>query len=227
MKFLSIDCAYSSIACLYVEIDIKYKDFITQAQYGRESIENQIPRVFNKDGRGFAQILYNYCGSIVDGRKISDLTKYDKIRALKLFLCALDRRLNLNDLDPSMLTVLIESQPNQIGGKFGAKLNLDTLAIENIIHYHYCGRFPVVLMNAKLKNSIGLAPRLEFENFITEKMNQKQKYAARKKHTSENFRYFAKVFNMDISAIPTEYFDDAADAFSQILVYIRDNSLMK
>jgi hypothetical protein len=104
---------------------------------------------------------------------------------------------------------LIERQPGRIGN-YG---NNDALVISHLIEYHFMQYDKVsVFMSPKLKNSVVLHPSCQRDI---------KDYKKRKQQSVENFKYFIKQFNITYTKQQSTKLDDIADAFCQIIAYLR------
>jgi len=259
MKILSIDCAFSSIAAVYFDsltID-EYNNYnakLNNLETNIINIENKLKYISaNKSPENkkhiedlseeynkiFAEyknikkmpinILWHYCGSILNpGEKLNELSKGDKIKRLCSFLDKLD-------FIESGSQILIEHQPNQIvagfGAKFGgSKINVDTVMLENIIHYHFIRDCNVELISAKYKNTIWIRPELCLDEIGKKyavdrgiqysKLTQKDKYAIRKLHSKLNVKKLIEDLKINV-VIKEEFYDDFADSFLQMIIFMR------
>lgn len=157
---------------------------------------------------------------ILNGKKCKDSTIIERTKALNDFIQSNDKICSINDT-----VVIIEHQPQKIG----TKTNNQSSAISHQLAYHYIAANPIMI-HPKHKNTISFKTELSLD-YITNytlpryKNSKDAKYAARKKHSRENFIYILDVFKLSsiLNDISRTNFDDVADSTMQIFAYIRNN----
>lgn len=145
---------------------------------------------------------------LAPGINNKDIPDHKRILLLKQYLNSLDDKFGTID------KVLIEHQPTKIGA--GRKTNVPSSIVSHCICYHY-SKYNPQFVNPTLKNKVYFADNLKLTS-----VGKTVNYATRKLHSKLNLLYYLKKTDRTqlLSGIPTKNYDDAADAFMQILGHI-------
>jgi hypothetical protein len=151
--------------------------------------------------------------------KVADTTEIQRTRALWDFLIS-HPILACADGIP-----IIEHQPNKIG----SKTNNKSTAVSHQLAFYYIEQDPIFI-DPKLKNNITLCSKYSdvlAAELPKHKSARDARYAARKKHSRENFLYLLEKFSLlhIIETISPTVLDDLADSTMQIFAYLIENKM--
>jgi len=149
---------------------------------------------------------------LLPGVNAKDASTEYKTIALKKFLQ------KYGDHADHHLRVLIEEQPQKIGGPKFTKVNTESPMVAHQLCYHFAPNAKMV--KSSLKSQISFAPELSIDVFMAAyaakyKNATECKRKARKEHTKANLKWFMSRFAPHIKLQETNL-DDSADALMQI-----------
>lgn len=159
---------------------------------------------------------YGVC-DVLNGRKVSELSDYERSVALHKFLSS--DRVKVESVEK----VLIEHQPIKISqGQFGAKINVANIAVEYQLMYHYIDYRPE-FVDPRLKNKFAFGDGLDFDTYLARytalrKDKKDARYAARKAHSADNFVRLLELVGQKVD-VPKALINHVADAALEILAY--------
>lgn len=135
--------------------------------------------------------------------KVADTPKYVRAQKLKAYLCAIEAKYTI----PTDTLILIELQPPFNG-------SCDTIGDQ--ICFHFCDRYKVEFISAKLKNKVVIGEKT-IHDF---KATNKKMHTAEKKYADYNRHICEKVFNLEFTISKRALENHISDAFMQVLAYI-------
>jgi hypothetical protein len=227
---LSFDCAHKSLAYSYVCIDPQFREksaelsrAITAPNISAERVA-QIRTQLNT----LVQILN--CGSadLLEGQQLCNVGPSARTLRLAQFLVALSDTLNPRSTGETL--ILIEMQPSKLGGKS------PEIEYQIMMYYTLCG-CQVRTISPKLKNKLHFCANLAHDAILADMLATAQKnnmhllskeqiarvkYRANKKHSRENFLYFANRWPGGPEILRTlnrAHYADIADSFMQIFAF--------
>ena len=158
---------------------------------------------------------------LLAGQKVAEVTEVGRTRALWMFLTG---HPILSAPEPDT-RVIIEHQPAKIGVSAN---NNSTVVSHNLVFYYI--NYDPVFVDPKLKNKIHCASGMEYETYLratTRKSAQDARYAARKKHSKDNFLLMIRVLGHEhiLAGIKSAVYDDLADSTMQIIAYLVENKM--
>ena len=142
---------------------------------------------------------------ILNGKSISQCNEVERTLALKRYLQTIEISADT--------TVLVEHQPQRVG-----HATVKSVMVGHQLLYHYADYNPV-LMNPREKNKFYFG-EMSLQKYIGEMSSQ---YAARKKQSKMNFLHLLKTLDMMhlLIGVKKKSYDDIADAWMQILAFVR------
>jgi hypothetical protein len=214
-EYLSFDCAYKSLGVCHIIIEFDKLALIEQLKKCEDAAPHSILQL--------AQMIDNII-------RVIDIGTYDilpgnaketdmetKTILLKQFLTRYD------NISPDAI-VLIENQPIKIGG-FGHmhKINTESPIVAHQLCFHFSPRSRMI--EPTMKGKVSFGENLTLGYFMAQfagkfKTESECKRKARKEHAKANLRWFLDNFAPTIK-LATTTMDDAADAFMQIMAYIK------
>lgn len=214
-EYLSFDCAYKSLGVCHIIIEFDKLALTEQLKKSLTISPQEISRL-GEMINGVIQIIDIGTYDILPGNAKETDTE-SKTMLLKQFLMRYD------NISPDAI-VLIENQPIKIGG-FGRmhKINTESPIVAHQLCYHFSPRSR--MMEPTMKGKVSFGENLTLGYFMAQfagkfKTESECKRKARKEHTKANLRWFLERFAPDIKLQATTM-DDAADAFMQIMAYIK------
>ncbi len=172
--------------------------------------------------------------NVLDGKKIKEVTKQKRAQLLKHALEKIIIKHNI--IMDENLTVLIEIQP------MTTNFTTSTIADQLILFFADCN---VELISALLKNNVSYTPELDYSMYLKSKKSKNtntntnnsspktneqlarlqkvtgKNYKSNKDHAKDNFLYAVGVYNFDISNMKPAMLGHCADAYQQLIAYIR------
>jgi hypothetical protein len=133
------------------------------------------------------------------------------------YSCPTDTALKLKQ----HLTWLDHFKPDICVYEFQMNLNDKSRMISNFITYHYAD-IRTIRIPPSYKNTVTLHPDISHQTYLK---RASKTYSANKKHTKESLIFWAKNFDIDISHLPRDCLDDAADAFMAVLALFLNKKL--
>ncbi len=217
---VSFDCANRSLAYTFANVNLNYTSLMIQLeqqlcqQYAAYKLDQSEQNLIIC-ARTIAQILYTVdnaikvirCG-VVDVLGGLNVKETDSVQRTQ-YLCNILNGLNI---DYANTTVIIEDQPD--------------ISASNIIQAQitmYCAAVhgsQIVLIDPSCKNHIDLEPSISYNTFL---QHCNSRYQANKMHSAATFMRFIKNFGFEhmLKTInKANKYDDLADSFMQLLVYM-------
>ncbi len=246
-KFIGWDCANKTLAWSYIDIDTEIlvklatqtraiksclDDYKSRAEgHGEDHYEafmgqiRAILKVMFDITDGFIRYRSHGVVDILGGEKLADVSPVERTQALWRFLST---HPVIAHIDPDTVSI-IEYQPQKIG----AKTNMASSMVSHQLMFYYVNNGPI-LVDPKLKNTISCGPGMTYEYYLADEMPrhktaQAARYAARKRHSKENFIYMLDTLGMQhiIRGVRKSVLDDLADSTMQIIAYLVANKLIK
>lgn len=226
---VSWDCAMKSIACVIMRINPCYMSDVYYALQPRSDDLNMKFRQkrHNEVLESAVVIEKIICGDIFAGKNLADIPWNEKVVTIKRFIedaaTTIAQIVKAHRASPRVY-VIIEKQPNQIIGKYGAKINLNNIAVEHFLYYHFCNIYPTSVISPKKKLEVAFAGN----HYVGGTGNGA--YGARKSHCVRNFHAAGRIFPQVRTAaalMPKElvcYIDDIADAFCSGYIFAAEMS---
>lgn len=232
--YLSWDCAYKSLAHIYVTVDEDaprefftcINNIIKEAMYVSVSIpvDTQYLQSLRTHLEDANKLFDNYMTilsyDVVDlapNRNISDVSEVERTKLLKAYLDG--GPISNVKIDPAT-RIIIEHQPSKIG-KFTANNVSTTVSYQLAMYY---ADFDIAFADPRAKNNITFVGKTVPELVVEFARNRKNlkgcQYAARKLHSTNQFIHWMRVLGRDdiLKQIPPRFLDDVADAFMQLVV---------
>ena len=201
LNILSFDCAVKSLAICQATVNIDYNRDIHSA-----NSTSEILRISSN----LIKVHILEVHDLIPGHKKKGFPTEGYITALKELVTDLDQRLYKK---PDIVLIEYQMPPN-----------LSSRGISEQLVFHYTGYAFRFLVGPSIKNTVYFNPNIKHEVFLGKYMNR---YTANKAHTKTNLKYWATIYGKLhlINHIPARNLDDAADAFMQILGWLRHNKL--
>lgn len=248
-RFFGFDCAYKTLAWSLVDIDIHIYSKMYIMGVELENIINKhrgvdkMDKLYLDDISSWLNIMSFFLEQFVkpiewgvtdvlNGKKLNSVSEIERTSALSSFL---KKNLTVEKIqasatsDNKKIVTIIEHQPPRLGTKENSKTNNKSTVVSHQLAFYYINLNPI-FVDPKIKNNIAMARHLHYDDFLTRELplhkNPKDaRYTARKKHSTENFLYFVRVFKLEqlIDQIPNAVMDDLADSFLQILSFLVQN----
>lgn len=199
VTIVSFDCAIKSLGVAVVELRVpRWMPHPRDVPHDAEYLSRYISLI-NRVVTGLIKIRY------IDVINLgSHDTPTSTALALKTHLTRLDRY-----------------SPDICIYEFQMNINDKSRMISNFITYHYA-HIRTVRVPPTYKNTVMLHPHISHQTFLKQ---ASKTYAANKRHTKESLKFWAKKFDVDLSHIPRDCLDDAADAFIAVLALLLNKKL--
>ena len=201
MRVLSFDCAVKHMGICCLDIDTKWVEKMNIATrelnttLDAEKYLDTITEIINS---AVKNVMFRNL-DLMPGVPAKKITGIDFARAMNTHIAEISKTITPD-------VVLIECQP---------ALNGKSTSVCDILAYHYlCAGVHVEIVSARLKNKISICDNLGISKYRDR--NYSTSYTGNKAHTRENFKYWAKLWNIDLKKVDKPL-NDVADAFMQIL----------
>ena len=148
----------------------------------------------------------------IDVINVSDIKKTSRVEQIRKLKKVLQ---HIDEITPEIDLTLVEYQ---------LPINSSSRGVSEQIVFHYVDKCRVELVGPSIKNKVHVAKHLTYTHFINK---YSSRYVANKNHTKENLKYWVKIFNQEklIEHIPKKNIDDAADAFMQVIGFVKKNNM--
>lgn len=244
IAFLSFDCGFKKLGVSHIEIDINILEFVKEIFmilrefmiiHGPSDIpfeewnklNNYICRA-NERMALFIRPIYLDVVDTLPGNLMKDVSTEDRISQFRECLKG-DRF-----IVPFNTHVLIEDQPTVLRifdkvpwGSQKTVKNLDSTAVSYMLGFNYIDKCSSLnFVSPRLKSSISFLDEDRQISSATGKKIQRT-YEQNKKRSKDNFMYWCKTMNWNVSHIPNCSIDDVADAFLQTLAFVKQNKMIR
>lgn len=217
VRYLGIDCAYTSLAYFHFTIDRAALVRATHALMAMQIGDNFATDLAAIMATAKSTITIHSCGvvDVMGDVRVNEVTAIERTQQLYKFIQSSDisiERIAAVDADGTTTQVLIEKQPPRIG-KFS--INDRSIVVEHQLQFYYCAcKNPPRLVDPKLKN------KLSFGDIKLSDCSGNA-YNARKSHTKRMLRYLADLYGFGnvISTVPKKRMADLADALMTGFAY--------
>jgi len=201
LNILSFDCAIKSLAICNATVNLNF----------HEDIKNALSAVEILKASNIIDVHLLEVHDLIPECDARGFPTEIYISALKKVIMDLDERIRIK---PDIVLVEYQMPPN-----------VNSRGISEQLIFHYTGKIPPFLVGPSIKNSIHFHSNINHEVFLDKYM---KRYDANKAHTKTNLKYWATLNGKLhlINHIPAKNLDDAADAFMQILGWVKHKGLI-
>jgi len=219
MWFLGWDCANRTLACVLMRLDkAELNACIAECEAYLSGTSTMSADEIRARAREVIHVKHMQVADIL-GDNIKTFTRVQLARKLGAFLE--NSAVSIAAIAELRPIVIVEYQPPKLARWGGATTEQASTVAHQLMFYYR--DFEVSYIDSKEKNKIALAPNLTHELYMAGCGSDSQKKTARKRHTTDNFLHIIKHFHCEGDSIKKSLVNHAADAFMQILAFVKNN----